>query len=53
MYLSGDKVAEIMVSDTGSGIPPEIIDHIFEPYFTTKGLGEGTGMGLAMVQGGN
>ena len=46
----GDYV-EIKVSDTGVGIAPEIIESIFEPYFTTKGLGEGTGMGLAMVQG--
>ena len=46
----GDYV-EIKVSDTGAGIAPEIIDSIFEPYFTTKGPGEGTGMGLAMVQG--
>ena len=39
------------ISDTGSGIPPDIMDLIFEPYFTTKAVGEGTGMGLAMVQG--
>jgi PAS domain S-box-containing protein len=43
--------AEIKVSDTGVGIPSDIIDSIFEPYFTTKDPGEGTGMGLAMVQG--
>ena len=42
---------EISVSDTGTGIQPEIIKNIFEPYFTTKAPGEGTGMGLAMVQG--
>ena len=47
---TGDYI-EIMVSDTGTGIAPEIIDSIFEPYFTTKAQGEGTGMGLAMVQG--
>ena len=42
---------EIKVSDTGAGIAPDIIGSIFEPYFTTKGPGEGTGMGLAMVHG--
>lgn len=47
---AGDYV-EIKVSDTGSGIAPEIIDSIFAPYFTTKGPGEGTGMGLAVAHG--
>ncbi|MFH0783903.1 MAG: response regulator [Pseudomonadota bacterium] len=37
------------ISDTGCGIPAEIIDSIFQPFFTTKGIHEGTGMGLAMV----
>ena len=41
----------LTVSDTGSGIPEEIRDRIFEPYFTTKGPGKGTGMGLAIVHG--
>lgn len=39
----------ITVSDTGPGIPQEIMDHIFEPYFTTKKQGGGTGMGLALT----
>jgi signal transduction histidine kinase/CheY-like chemotaxis protein len=47
---SGDYI-EITVSDTGAGIAPEIICSIFDPYFTTKGPGKGTGMGLAMVHG--
>jgi PAS domain S-box-containing protein len=41
----------LKVSDTGHGIDPSIMDKIFDPYFTTKEKEEGTGMGLAMVQG--
>ncbi len=39
------------IRDTGHGIEPEILERIFEPYFTTKGVGEGTGMGLAVAHG--
>ena len=41
----------LTVSDTGVGIEPRLLDRIFEPYFTTRGPGEGTGMGLAIVHG--
>lgn len=44
----GDYV-RLMISDTGKGIPDDIIERIFDPYFTTKRPGEGSGMGLAVV----
>ena len=49
--LEQGEYVEIAVADTGAGIAPDVIGSIFDPYFTTKGPGEGTGMGLAMVHG--
>ena len=39
------------IADTGTGIPPEVLEHIWEPFFTTKGSGKGTGLGLGTVRG--
>ena len=41
--------AEVLISDTGTGIPDEIKDRVFDPFFTTKALGKGTGQGLAIA----
>lgn len=49
--LPNGEYVKIVISDTGPGIPPAIHEKIFDPYFTTKEVGKGSGMGLAVVQG--
>ncbi len=49
--LSGGEYVVISVTDTGSGIPPEVLTRVLEPFFTTKEVGKGTGLGLPMVYG--
>ncbi len=50
-HVEPGEYLKIVVSDTGRGIPEKHIPLIFEPYFTTKDIGEGTGLGLAVVHG--
>lgn len=49
--LEPGKYAVLSIFDTGIGIAPDVIESIFDPYFTTKALGKGTGLGLAVVHG--
>jgi len=49
--LDAGSYLRLMVSDTGYGMSSEIMERIFDPYFTTKDTGEGTGLGLAVAQG--
>jgi signal transduction histidine kinase len=47
--IGNDKEVEVRIKDNGPGIPPEVLPKIWDPFFTTKDVGEGTGLGLSIV----
>lgn len=49
-FIQGEYI-EITVTDTGAGMSPEILTHIFDPFYTTKAVGQGSGLGLSIVHG--
>ncbi len=49
--LDGAEFVKIAVSDSGTGIAPDVLEHVFEPFYTTKDVGQGSGLGLSMVYG--
>lgn len=49
--LAPGRYARLTVRDEGCGIAPEVLPHIFDPFYTTKEVGRGTGLGLAVAHG--
>lgn len=49
--LPDGAYVEVVVADTGAGMPPDVLARAFDPFFTTKGVGKGTGLGLSQVYG--
>jgi PAS domain S-box-containing protein len=49
--LSPGAYVRLVIKDTGVGIPPDVVERMFDPFFTTRGVGKGTGLGLSLVHG--
>ena len=49
--IADERIAKVAIRDTGNGISQKHLGHIYDPFFTTKPMGEGTGMGLSIVYG--
>ena len=47
----GERKVAVRITDTGTGIPPTVLPHIFEPFYTTRPTGQGTGLGLSVSLG--
>jgi signal transduction histidine kinase len=49
LHRPGDAAVELAFRDRGAGIPPHVLDRVFDPFFSTKDVGHGTGLGLYLV----
>lgn len=51
MTLAPGNYAVVSVTDSGAGMPADVLERVFEPFYTTKPIGQGTGLGMSMIYG--